>query len=154
MSTRTLAVGALVLFFSLGCGSLGEALMKATGTEMNVVSGAEAKHPADFPFPPPPSGRIESVVSGGMAGMKMVTVAYVIEDGGPTDEELLAPYEQILKDKGMNVQKSTQDGTSTVAGQPTDGSATNWSATVTKSDSQRVLALVVVNAAGADAPAQ
>lgn len=152
MRFRTLAAAALVLGFSLGCGSVGEQLLKATGAEMNVVSGADAKHPADFPLPPPAAGTIDSVISGSMAGMKMVTVTYLLGDGGPSDDELLAPYEQIVKAQGMDLQKSTQDGTVTVAG-TRDNGKTTWSATITRSDSQKVLALVVIGAGGtAEAP--
>lgn len=132
------AVFALSVVTSLACAGIGEKMLEWTGSEIAV--GENAVHPADFPMPPPPGGKLLTTAKVNLGGMDTTTVVYQVQ--GSDTEALLKPYETVMTEAGLAIQRSDVDNTHSISGTGTDKS--QWSAVLTDSNGERSLTLLVV----------
>ncbi len=72
--------------------------------DIDVARGVHAVHPADFIFPPPERGELETVATMPMMGRDNTTLTYVLAS---TDAEAaLDRYGNLLQDKGLKVNRT------------------------------------------------
>lgn len=99
------AVIGLCAVLVLGCAGLQEAIEQAASVEMDVKSGADAVHPADFPLSQPPTGTIANSTDISMKSMKTRAVVYELP-GDADATALLDTYEQEIRSLGFEPDRS------------------------------------------------
>ena len=135
------------LVIALGCSGIAEQL--ADMADVEVATGEDAVHPADFPLPPPAGGTIVQSMSMTMAGMKTVTVQYELATESD-NAAVLGTYAEAMKAKGL--EPVTDEGTNQVSTQTEGGGM--MTAQIMESNGKSVLSLVSVTPPADAAPAE